>query len=567
MKTNKEQFIQDILDTFSNPKTYLVCLLMCALFGLSGLVFSLISLQEVLNYFEYYAEYQTFFGLSIFCIIGGIGTIIILLKYYALMYKESLIKERIKCMPAIFACMIPGFLMMVYVAMIKNIEITLSLAHFCFISCLYAVVVILISYVVINNKLISDKFIYQKKTLRDVERILITVMATVLVIALLLQGTAFIDIPKVILIIFVVTFLSYQCGRTLVALKLLRSIDMDYLNYQNPLYYDGTLGDNTTVKIARVTVINSGQLDKAVNILTEFGFSKEECTHAIIKNLPFFTFDERMYYDISIMEKILSRLAYEDIPFKVEIFDQGNWLKTNEYDEIEKCCYVRRVKNKNDDKAVSDEKKGFIANFLGILAVIIILLCYGIWTAVFPANFFRPVRWSSLTQIQNNYREFTYYSGRTVYHSVCVWLVVTLFLLLPAFSSWYCQLVQADLYVIYFSFIIIFIGELFVFPLYLKHLKDALNKKNNTVHNYEKNAMKVFIAVTFFRILSRGWKKSLAMIALLIIAIEAAKSIIIVIRYLRHAKEIQYAKEDKYEIVDLYAEEIEMSEEIEDSDN
>lgn len=357
------------------------------------------------------------------------------------------------------------------------------------------------------------------------------------------------DLLKISFITFIVTFLSYQCGRTLVAKQLFLKLDIEFTDYQS-MYFDGSLGDNTKNKKARVTVIHNGELEKALSVLEEFGFSKDKCMTAILKHQPFFTFDEYMFFDFDFMEKLLSRLSYENIPFSVELFENGLWKKTA-YDNIEKHHYIRRLKTKYIEENENTSHDGFFSNLLSYTLIFIFILCYGTWTAIFPYNMFKPVRWCSIEQVQDYYREFTYFSKRTLYHSLCMWFIVILFLNVPSLSSWYCSLVETDILTIQFSFVIFFIAELFVFPLYMKHLKDA-TKQTQEPHNYEKNAMIAFIFYTIIKAIMRGWKKSLAMILLLIVSIETAKSLIIIIRYFMHAKETPpIQSEKKYEIIDI----------------
>ena len=87
---------------------------------------------------------------------------------------------------------------------------------------------------------------------------------------------------------------------------------------------------------------------------------------------------------------------------------------------------------------------------------------------------------------------------------------------------------EESIQTIWIAFGIIFVGELFVFPMYLKKLKAILQQEHN-VHNYEKRAFLLFILYSFIRSLIKGWQKSLCMLIFLIVSIELAKSIYIFI--------------------------------------
>lgn len=134
-------------------------------------------------------------------------------------------------------------------------------------------------------------------------------------------------------------------------------------------------------RIARVTIIQNQQINQALDVLEEFGFSKEKCKHAIINNQPFFTFHEFHFYDFEFMEKLLSRLAYEDIPFRVETLEKSNWVQSSSYNHIQKHHYVRRRKT---DKYEDYSKESLFAK----LFTLFVTLCFGIWAAIMPCHFF-----------------------------------------------------------------------------------------------------------------------------------------------------------------------------------
>lgn len=552
MNKNKERFVQDIFDTFDQTKAYTMALFSCALFGGIGLFFSIIMMESVLPYVFVYSTYLAFFGLSVFCIIGGIGCIYILLKQYKVLLRQKDTHQCIRYLPLTFASAIPGFIMFMYCSLVENAHFVMPISYISFFLCIYAIVVIAVSYALLYTKLEREKAIYQKKTLRYVECLILIILMIGFFVTLLLNGSDFEDIPKIVLITFMVTFMAYQCGRTAVAKSIYDVMNIEFMDYQK-LYHDGTLGEVEQSLKARVTIVNDGQMDKALHILEEFGFEREHCMNAIIKNIPFYTFDEKMYYDIVFMRKLLMRLSYENISFLVDEWKDQQWQQSPLYSQMRKLRYVRRKKfSQQRNEEVSKEKSGWIFTTIVALVAMLTVAIYGIWVAIFPVNYFRPVRWSSFEQIQNYYKEMTYPSGRTIYHMISIWIVFIGFLCIQPLQDWYCYILDIEMDAVWIVFGILFIGEMFVFPVYLKKLKNTVNK-SHTSHNYEKRAFIVFIALLFLRSFMKGWQKSLSMLVLLMVAVEMAKSIYITIRYIMHRKESLAIKNNElYEIVEVY---------------
>lgn len=552
MNKNKERFVQDILDTFDHTNAYKSAILLCALFGFVGLFFSITMMESVLPYISIYTTYLAFFGLSVFCIIGGIGCVYALLKQYMMNLHSKDTQECIRYLPITFASMIPGFIMLMYCALVENSEFEMAISYISFYLCIYALFVIGVSYAMVKTRLEKENIVYQKKTLRYVEWAVIIVFMLAFFTTLILGGSGFEDIPKIFLITFIVTVLSYQCGRCAVAKSFYNEMNVEFMDYQK-LYHDGTLGRGDNSLKARVTIINDGRFDKALDVLEEFGFDREQCTTAILKQIPFYTFDEKMYYDIMFMKKLLMRLSYEDIPFRVEEWSGNEWKYSSQYEGIEKRRFVRREKvEKQREKAGTDEKNGIIFNIVATVIAGIMVIIYGIWAALIPVNHFRPVRWSSFEQIQENYKDLTYPNGRMIYHMICIWVIFILFICIQPIQDWFCQIVNTPIDTIAIVFGILFISELFIFPLYLKRLKMTMNQ-NSTIHNYEKRAFVAFVLYTAIRSFIRGWQKSLCMLLLLIVAIELAKSLFVTIRYIIRRKEsLVVKKNESYEIIEEY---------------
>lgn len=551
MKDNRERFIQDMLDTFDDTNAYQVSLFLSVFFGVVGLFYAITTLPSILPYIYIYDTYFAFLGLSVFCIIGGIGCLYVLYGHY-ISTKHHSVHERIHYLPVAFLSIIPGFIMIMYSALVTAASFTFPISIISFYLCFYAIIVFIVAYFMVQKRINSEKEVYQKKTLRYVQWVTILLLVIAFLFILFLRGSVFEDLVKIALITIIVSFFAYQAARTLLASRLMKKMDIDMIDYQN-LYHDGRLGEVDLSQKARVYIINDGRIDKALNILVEFGFDRDDCMRAIIKHQPFYTFDEKMYYDLQFMNKLLMRLAYEDVPFQVEVLKNKDWEIDESYQLIEKHRVVRKKKadaKENDDEV--KEKNSWLFNIVMSIIVGIGMILYGLWSAFFPVNYFKPVRWCSSEQIQTYYNEFTYRSTRTLYHLICIWIIFLVWLFVKPIQIWVSGIMEESIQTIWIAFGIIFVGELFVFPMYLKKLKAILQQEHN-VHNYEKRAFLLFILYSFIRSLIKGWQKSLCMLIFLIVSIELAKSIYIFIRYIQHRKEVKIVKQnEEYEIVEEY---------------
>lgn len=552
MNENQKQFVKDMMATYANDKLYHTVLLFCAVFGFSGFLFAVISLEDVLTYLGIYTTYQTFFVLSLFCMAAGLGSIHVLLRHYLSMYGKDSAYDRIIDLPLTYACMIPGLIMIVYVAMISTVDLVFPLPHICFYLCIYAIVVIFVSYHITKVKIQSMKKNVQKKMLRFVEEMILGFLLGLFFSVLLIRGSVWEDLMKIALLTLVVTFLAYQCGRSMYAVFSIKGMEMEMIDARL-FYHEGTLNDDAAAQRVRVTIAYDHQLETALSVIEEFGFDKEKCMYAIMHHEPFFTFDERMLYDIEFMKKLLARFAYEGISFETEEWHK-EWVKTDAYQHIEKRKYVRKKKETEIEKEKQSkkdkEKQSMLSKVLTPVFGIVIVGIFMLWYTIFPYNFFRPVHWASKERCKEIFNEYTYYSGMTVYHFACIWILISVFIFVPSVSSWYCNLLGQTMSTICIVFIVFFIGEMFVFPLYLKRLNKVINTQT---HNYEKSAMWMFVLMTFIRMFTRGFVYTTAQLILLIAAVESAKSLFVYMRYIVHAKEKDIAEiETKYEIVEEY---------------
>lgn len=551
MKSNEDQFIQDILNTFQDTNVFYVSLFMCLLFNVIGIFFSVSMFEEVLPYINTYDTYMSFFILSIICMIMGVLGLLTLITYYYNTFLHSKNKQCIQYLPLIFASMIPGFLMLMYVVMVGNIDLSIPISYLSLIFCIYAYIFIFIFYFFLQHKINQEKFVYQKRTYQTFQSVLIIGSLIIMCSILLFRGLFIEDLIKIGILIVVVTFMAYQSARTMLAYVFERKMKKEEI-MEREYYIDGSLGSENNSLKERVYIINDGHVDKVLNILEEFGFQREKCMNAILHNQPIYTFNDKMFYDIHFMKKLLMRLAYESISFRVEERTKDGWKENVQYQKIEKRCFIRRKKEEISQEDDSDSKNSTITDIIIGIFFFIGLAIYGVWSFIFPVNYFKPTRWSSYKQIQKYYKQYTYPSFRTIYHMIGIWIVFITFICVPSLQVWFAITMDTTEFVVKSVFVIICIGELFHFPLYMKKLKE-ITEGTIEAHNFEKRAFVVCICIMLIKAFFKGVLKFLCMFILLVISVEIGKSIHVIIRYAFHYKESYVIKEnEEYEIVEYY---------------
>ena len=258
MKDNRERFIQDMLDTFDDTNAYQVSLFLSVFFGLVGLFYAIIAFPSILPYIYIYDTYFAFLGLSVFCIIGGIGCLYVLYGHY-ISTKHHSVHERIHYLPVAFLSIIPGFIMIMYSALVTAASFTFPISIISFYLCFYAIIVFIVAYFMVQKRINSEKEVYQKKTLRYVQWVTILLLVIAFLFILFLRGSVFEDLVKIALITIIVSFFAYQAARTLLASRLMKKMDIDMIDYQN-LYHDGRLGEVDLSQKARVYIINDGRI-------------------------------------------------------------------------------------------------------------------------------------------------------------------------------------------------------------------------------------------------------------------------------------------------------------------
>ena len=72
MYNNKDQFIQDVMDTFQQTTAFYLTIVCCLFFSRVGLYFSITMFPNVIPYIHIYTTYMTIFILSLLCLLAGI---------------------------------------------------------------------------------------------------------------------------------------------------------------------------------------------------------------------------------------------------------------------------------------------------------------------------------------------------------------------------------------------------------------------------------------------------------------------------------------------------------------
>ena len=389
MYNNKDQFIQDVMDTFQQTTAFYLTIVCCLFFSIVGLYFSITMFPNVIPYIHIYTTYMTFFILSLLCLLAGIMGLWVLFKYYNSNYQNTENDLCLRYLPQMFTSMIPGFLMLVYVSMVSTTKLFMPIPHICLLLCFYGWFIMFIFYLALNYKINKDKKVYQKQTYRSFQWGLIGSSILAIICLLFFRGTDIEDLIKVGFITAIVTFIAYQAGRTWLAYKFYQDIKIEEMRDRD-FYIDGSLGNDIQSLKARVFINNDGYVNKALDVLEEFGFSRTKCMDAILHHKPIYTFDNKMYFDFAYMEKLLMRLSYEGIPFSVQERTKMGWIQSQKYNEIEGRRFIRRKKEVIEEESVKKNSwfTTITVSFLFFIGVVI----YGIWNAIFPINYFKPVQ-------------------------------------------------------------------------------------------------------------------------------------------------------------------------------
>ncbi|MGX8835164.1 Imm51 family immunity protein [Amedibacillus sp. YH-ame6] len=550
MNENQKQYIKDVIETLSSKKVNIALLFVCGIFAMFGLAYPFLLVDMGVDVIRL-PIWDVL--VLIINVVSALGFVCLAIMLYISVYLRQSILYYINHLAMIPIFSIAGMVTLFILASNSNETTTLpfGISACCMMGS--AVFFVFFFLNMKNRRLLKDKVYQRTKNLRSVKIGFILLM-------LVMIGIKMLPIPQVeryanmILMELLVIFISALIGQHLLATKLISQCREEFIEIENTPY-NARLREGTRCLQRRLYIDAPIYHETALDVLEEYGLSRKKCEQAILKHQSVYTFVEGMRLDFAYLEKLLQRLRYEDISFRVEEEQNGHWTAKDAYfyDGII-AKNVHRVVKDDAKKKNEEDTPGPIASFIGWMIVLAGLLIYFVWTLIFPVNFFRPVFLMKETSIKECFKSFTYFDFRTFYHGFFIWIIILLFLSSPQLQEVYLELSGVnDFFVILIVFGIFFVAELFVFPLYLRRMEKVLEKETIQVHNYAKGIW-FFIIVSFIlRVWNRGLVLSLVQLTLIICAIESAKFIVIVYRYIRYRKDTPNEDVDtRYEFQEYY---------------
>lgn len=553
MFENEKQFVEDCISTLSSKKLHTTIVFTCALFAGCGIGFPFF-LMSVSNYdISMVPVIETM--ILIGNVIGGIVCICIGIMLYIAFYNFQSVLQYMKLLTFLLISSVPGLITFLLMISATNSKVDLPFAetNIClFILCLG---IGYVSFLGIHMKLSKDKEIHQKATFETILIGFVIVMICLLSFKLLPLNNVE-TIGNLALLVIIVSFYAYFIGRFLLAKKYINRFHDEFVEFEN-ISYNASIHEGSNVLQRSLWIINAGQLELSLDILQEFGLSRKTSQRAILANTSIYTFVEGMRLNFRYLDYLVSRLSYEGISFEVKEWIQGAWVPCDEtfYETIVPRKITRVRKGQEKDK--EDTKFGVFGTFFALIFVIGFIIIYGIWILLFPINLFRPIAWMNEKTMKEVYRSFTYFDGRTFLHCLFTLVCIVTFLCIPQIQLRYVELLEMDsvksLYVI---FLLFFIVELLLFPLYLRRMERAIDKQKDRIHNYSKKAFIFFILMSILRSIRRGWELAFMQLSVLICAIESAKFVIILYRYIknRHSVSPSENEDESYQFIDISAE-------------
>lgn len=526
MYQNEKQYVKDNIELLQNDKVLAVLMLLNGIFAITEGLLIYANWTWWPDYLTYLIDHETmgsywstFLMYPVF-ILALLIFILTALRHYLTLW-NSRIPYADRCLHAsLFSlCAIPGYLSLVYACSSVR-PIPIDMMDTALYSIIASIIFFIISYIRLQHKIHKEILIYQKNTMKQIQNKAICVLVAIMLLQFALPESMA-TIPLCLIFCIPCLFLSYGSCRFFIAYRLYHKLKEEFIEYE-ALSYNGDPFDDHTKSKERLYIINSGRLLDSLNIMEEFGFDPVQVQRNILANEAVHTFVEGMYLNTQFLHILLQRLTYEGISYKIEYYDKGNWIPWDEtnYELIEPENIHRRKKLQELSKATSN-------NILHQLIMIIL-----------PANLYRPVNWMSLEQVKKSYRAFTYPNKATVLHTILPYVLLTYFLSSTTMQSYVLDKLDltttTSLWIIFAFFFFI---ELFHFPIYLRRMKEAIDLSNRSTHNYFLYAFLLYLLSTLRRIISRGIEKGLIMLTILIVSIECARSLILIIRFLRNRKQ------------------------------
>ncbi len=536
------QYVRNHIEIAKNEKFIALMFLLSLLFTSVSLFFVVTSFSWFIDTIKYNIMYQeTFYITTLFlyilCFISTIISIIIMLRHYlSYWHKRLYLIERCHHVGLLLLTMIPGFLALTYTAAAsRNFDFDImDIACFSIMICIPS---FLLYRLHISHRI--EKSIWQIKSFNlNAFKLLFCFFFMLLICTEMMLSREYIILTFSISCTVPCIFFTCLACRFLFAHHLYLNAKDDMVEFECYEYNADAFEDHSAIK-ERLIILNSGNLLLAEDVMEEFDFDKAKVRTAILKNEYIHVFSDEMYFNIDYLHLLLQRLAYEDIAFRVERLKNGTWQPYTQadYDAIQPENI--QCKPKSEDIQAPVKKKPRNVEKLSLSQKIIytpFLIIYFTFIFLFPVNYYRPVNWMSKKALKKTYHVFTYRNIRTLGHIFIVFIIIILLLCNPSLFESLANNIGSATAPLYGMCILFFIGELIHFPIYMTQIEKALTKTQHQTHNYFVYAFILYLISITFKMFTRGIQKGLSQIFILILSVEAARSIILIYRFIKHKR-------------------------------
>lgn len=526
-------YVRQHITVTKNEQAASVLLLLAALCTAMSAFFVVTCFSWFLADLQYIAEEHTTSYLSTLlmygiCALSSLVSIVILIQHYLIQWhKHTALIQRSLYWGILFLTMIPGYMTLIYIAASDAImDICLFVLLAC-IPCYIGFHCLLMKRITRESYQPAD--FLQKRLLRALGGFVLSLFFLQLLLPSSLQPLLY----AVLLAVPAFTLTCMGC-RFLTAYRLFYRRKEEFVEFEHMVYDEDAFADDAENK-ERLTIQNTAAAMHAAEILEEFGFDQKAALDAILANRSIATFSTGRYQSPEQLHILLQRLRFEGIPFQVERFNKGSWEPYTEKDYasiLPANIHRRRIVQ----EAAAQHRR--LSDF-SIPGLIICML--------FPANLYRPINWMSKNSMVITYHAFTYFNIQTLLHMLFVTVVLLFVICSSSLQAEIAQLTQQKISTLWLISGLFFLIELFHFPVYMRKLEKAIQETAHKTHNYFVYAFLLYLISTLIKMIRRGFLIALCQLLILIVSVEAARVLLLCLRFIKYRKLEQSQLLEQYE--------------------
>ena len=503
-----------------------VCTAMSTFFVVTNLSWFLATLQYIA------AEQRTSYLSTLFmygcCTLAALISIVVMIQYYLLQWHtHAALIQRSLYWGILFLTMIPGYMILMYVASSADLMDICMLVLLACIPCYACMRCFLMNR--IKKESYHPANLLQKTFLRALGIFILCMLLLQLLLPERLQPLLY----MVLLAVPAFTLTGFGC-RFLTAYRLFYRRREEFVEFEQMVYDEDAFTDDADIK-ERLTIRNTAATMTAADILEEFGFDRKAVLDAILANRSIATFSAGCYQDPKLLHILLQRLKFEAVPFQVERFRRGSWepYSQEDYAGIPPADIHRRAivyESAAQRRRLSD---------FSILGLILCML--------FPANLYRPINWMSKNSMVITYHAFTFLNIQTLLHMLFITASSIFVLCSSSLQTAVAQLMQQSISTLWLISALFFFIELFHFPVYMRKLEAAIQEAEHKTHNYFVAAFLLYLISTLIKMIRRGFLTALCQLLILILSVEAARVILLCYRFIKYRRLTQSQILEQYE--------------------